>query len=612
MANWIEASPLDRRQMVESWLTKFSSALEEKRYAAAAAMFHSDGYWRDLLTFEWLFKVLHGPSEVEAWLRKAFDPKPARNFRLESDPTVGAIGEHPRTLEFFFRFETAIASGRGYARLVPDPTSPAAPKVYTFLTAMQELKSFPEKRGKNRPHDDLRITSTQTKNWLDRRRAARQFNDKDPDVIVIGGGQSGLMMAARLGQLGVDTLVVERTEHIGDVWRNRYHSLQLHNEICMNHFAYLPFPDTWPVFIPKDKLADWMAFYAEAMELNVWTKTTFLGGEYDGSDRHWTVRLRTSDGGVRTIRPRHIVLAAGVSGIPNMPYLEGADKFAGPILHSSSPTDDLDVKGKSVLVVGAGTSGHDLAQNLHVRGANVTMLQRSSITVVSLYPSSVRPYELYRQNDGIRPIEDTDLIAGSVPYPLFARLQRPQSHQMAEDDKELLDGLRKVGFLLDNGEDDTGYFLKLLRYQAGYYLNIGASDLIVAGKIKLKAGVDIKRLAARKIVFTDDSTVNADVIVLATGYKPLQEAVRSMLGDAVADRVGPIWGIGKDGELNNMYGQTAQPGFYVTGGGLPGARAYSRYTALLIKADLEGLRPYRDSSLPTSDASMERQKPEYA
>ncbi|MFZ0524369.1 MAG: NAD(P)/FAD-dependent oxidoreductase [Xanthobacteraceae bacterium] len=610
--NWTEASPLDRRQIVESWLKKFSSALEEKRYAAAAGMFHSDGYWRDLLTFEWLFKVLHGSGEVEAWLRKAFDPKPARNFRLESDPTVGGIGEHPQTLEFFFRFETAIAFGRGYARLVPDPGSPAAAEAYTFLTTMQELKGYPEKRGKSRPRDDLRLTSTQTENWLDRRRAARQFKDRDPDVIVIGGGQSGLMMAARLGQLGVDTLVIEKTEHIGDVWRNRYHSLQLHNEICMNHFAYLPFPDTWPVFIPKDKLADWLAFYAEAMELNIWTKTKFLGGEYDSSERHWTVRLRTSDRGLRTMQPRHIVLAAGVSGLPNIPRFEGTNEFAGPILHSSSPTDELDVKGKSVLVVGAGTSGHDLAQSLHVRGANVTMLQRSSITVVSLYPSSVRPYELYRQNDGVKPIEDTDLIASSVPYPLFARLQRPQSHQMAEDDKELLDGLRKVGFMLDNGEDDTGYFLKLLRYQAGYYLNIGASDLIAAGSIRLKSGVDIKRLAPGKIIFSDESSLDADIILLATGYKPLQEAVRSMLSDAVADRVGPIWGIGKDGELNNMYAQTAQPGFYVTGGGLPGARAYSRYTALLIKADLEGLRSYRGSSLQTTHGSMERPEPEFA
>lgn len=612
MANWIDTSPLDRRQIAESWLAKLSAALEEKRYAAAAAMVHPDGYWRDLLTFQWLFKVLHGPGEVEAWLRQAFDPKPARNFRLEFDPTVGAIGEHPETLEFFFRFDTAVATGRGYARLVPDPHAPAAATAYTFLTAMQELKAFPERRGKNRPHDDLHVTSTQTENWLDRRRAARQFKDKDPDVIVIGGGQSGLMMAARLGQLGVDTLVVEKTERVGDVWRNRYHSLQLHNEICMNHFAYLPFPDTWPVFIPKDKLADWLAFYAEAMELNVWTKTTFMGGAYGESDKRWTVRLRTADGAVRTMRPRHIVLAAGVSGIPNVPRLEGAEAFGGPILHSSGPTGELDVKGKSVLVVGAGTSAHDLAQNLHVRGANVTMLQRSSITVVSLYPSSVRPYELYRQNDGVRPIEDTDLMAASVPYPLFARLQRPVSHQMAEDDKELLDGLRKVGFLLDNGEDDTGYFLKLLRYQAGYYLNIGASDLIIAGKIKLKSGVDIERLTAGKVVFSDGSALDADIVILATGYKPLQEAVRSMFGDAVAERVGPIWGIGKDGELNSMYGQTGQPGFYVTGGGLPGARAYSRYTALLIKADLEGLRPYRDSSLQAANGSVERQEPEYA
>ncbi len=611
MAIWREASPLERRRIAESWLARFSAALDEKHYGVVAAMTHPDGYWRDLLTFEWMFKVLHGQHEIEAWLRNTFDANPARNFRLESEPAVGAIGEHPETLEFFFRFDTAIASGRGYARLVPDPNSPATAKAYTFMTAMQELKGFPERRGKHRPRDDLRVTSTQTDNWLDRRRAARQFNDKDPEVIVIGGGQSGLMMAARLGQLGIDTLVIEKTEHIGDVWRNRYHSLQLHNEICMNHFAYLPFPDTWPVFIPKDKLADWLAFYAEAMELNVWTKTLFLGGEYN-ADRRWTVRLCTPDGSVREMRPRHIVLAAGVSGIPNIPRLEGADVFAGPILHSSSPTDDLDVKGKSVLVVGAGTSGHDLAQNFHFRGANVTMLQRSSITVVSLYPSSVRPYELYRQGDDVRSIDDTDFIVASVPYPLFARLQRPLSHQMAEDDKELLDGLRKVGFLLDNGEDDTGYFLKLLRYQAGYYLNIGASDLIVARKIKLKSGVDIKRLVARKVIFSDESSLDTDIIVLATGYRPLQEAVRSMFGDAIADRVGPIWGIGKDGELNNMYAQTAQPGFYVTGGGLPGARAYSRYTALLIKADLEGFRASRDPFQKTTGGSMEQQEPQYA
>jgi putative flavoprotein involved in K+ transport len=175
---------------------------------------------------------------------------------------------------------------------------------------------------------------------------------------------------------------------------------------------------------------------------------------------------------------------------------------------------------------------------------------------------------------------------------------------MMDDDKELLAGLRKVGFLLDNGEDDTGYFLKLLRYQAGYYLNIGASDLLIEGKIKLKAGVDIMALKPKEVIFSDGTSLAADIIVLATGYKPLQEWVRAMFGDEVANRVGPIWGIGEDGELRAMYARTGQEGFYVAGGGLPGARAYSHFTALLIKARLEGLLPSRPARRP--EGSRER------
>jgi cation diffusion facilitator CzcD-associated flavoprotein CzcO len=595
LRNWRGASAKDLHRIAEVWLRKFSGALQTRDYALVASMVHVDGYWRDLLTFGWEFKTLYGIDDVRAWLAAVFEFSGACGFRLEGEPSVGTLGEHSETLEFFFRFETAIAHGRGYARLVADPGEPDIPKALTFLTTMTELKSFPATVGRNRPREDLRVSSRAVTNWLDRRNEARRFKDNDPEVVIIGGGQSGLMLAARLAQLNVSTLVVEKTERVGDVWRNRYRSLLLHNEICMNHFAYVPFPETWPVFIPKDKLASWLEFYAETMELNVWTGTTFLGGEYDEEAKRWTVRLRAADGNTRIMRPSHVVLAVGVSGIPNIPNIEGMKEFAGEIAHSSGNTDGLDVNGKSVLIIGAGTSAHDIAQNLYLRGADVTMLQRSSITVVSLEPSSVRPYELYRKNDGIRPIEDTDLMAASVPYPLLARLHKPLSHQMAEDDKELLDGLRKVGFLLDNGEDDTGYFLKLLRYQAGYYLNVGASDLIIEGKIKLKAGFDIQQLTARSVIFSDGSTLEVDIIVLATGYMPLQETVRTMFGDDVADRVGTIWGIGGDGELRNMYARTAQEGFYVSGGGLPGARAYSQYTALLIKAAIEGLLPSRPS-----------------
>jgi cation diffusion facilitator CzcD-associated flavoprotein CzcO len=584
----IDASAM-QRWIAETWLAAFGAALRTRDYDQVISAMHFDCYWRDLLTFSWDFKTVHGIDKIKPWLLTTPDTVGAYGFRLEGEPTIGAIGEHGKTLEFFFRFETRVALGRGYVRLVGELKSPETAKAFTILTAVEELKGFPETTGRNRPREDQRAASQTLENWLDRRRAAREFRDRDPDVLVIGAGQSGLMAAARLGQLGIGTLVVERSERIGDVWRKRYRSLRLHNEICMNHFAYMPFPDTWPVYIPKDKLADWLEFYAESMELNVWTKTVFLDGKYDRADRRWTVRLSLPGGSDRTLKPRHLVVAVGVSGIPNIPELKGIEDFDGPVLHSSHLSDDLEVKGKSVLVVGAGTSAHDMVHDMYLRGAKVTMLQRSSVTVVSLEPSSVRAYELYRKNDGIRPLADTDFMIAAVPYDLLCRLHGPLSRQMAEEDKELLDGLKKAGFLLDNGEDDTGYFIKLLRYQAGYYINVGASELIIEGNVKLKAGVEIERLATRKVIFSDNSDLDAEAIVLATGYQPLQEAVRAMFGNEIANLLGPIWGIGPDGERRNMYARTAQPGLFLAGGGFPAARVYSKYMALLIKADLEGL-----------------------
>jgi cation diffusion facilitator CzcD-associated flavoprotein CzcO len=611
VGHWRDATLEARRGSAEAWLASFDAAMGRSDCARVAAMMHADGYWRDLLTFGWDFTTRHGIAETRSWLAAHLAASAPRNFRIEGDVDVGSLGEHGETLEFFFTYATDIANGRGFVRLIPGQEPHADPRIFTLLTSMQELKDFPEAVGRKRRREDLRASSA-LESRLDHRNAEHDFEHRDPEVIIIGAGQSGLMMAARLGQLNVSTLIVEKSERIGDVWRKRYRTLKLHNEICMNHFAYMPFPDTWPVYLPKDKLADWFEVYAESMELNVWTGTTFLGGAFDNRDRRWTVRLRTADGGTRTMRPSHVILAVGVSGIPSIPAFPGTEDFTGPIVHSSGNTDDIEVEGKSVLIVGVGTSGHDIAQSMCARGANVTMLQRSPITVVSLEPSSVRAYELYRANDGIRPIADIDMMASSVPYELLARLHKPLTRKMAEDDRELLDGLRRAGFLLEDVNTDPGYFLKLLRSQSGYYLNIGTSDLIIEGKIKVKAGIEVARFGAREVVFSDGTTLHADVVVLATGYEPLQEAVRMLFGDAVADRVGPIWGIGADGELRNMYARTAQEGFYVLGGGFPAARVYSRYTAILIKATLEGLLPPRPPTSQTRSASKQKSELNHA
>jgi putative flavoprotein involved in K+ transport len=121
-----------------AWLETLETALARKDHRRIAAVMHGDGYWRDLLTFGWEFKTLHGIDAICAWLPEAAAVHAAGNFRLERDPTVGSLLEHDQTLEFFLRFETDLARGRGYARLVPDPAAPDGARALTVLTAMHD------------------------------------------------------------------------------------------------------------------------------------------------------------------------------------------------------------------------------------------------------------------------------------------------------------------------------------------------------------------------------------------------------------------------------------------------------------------------------------------
>ncbi len=582
MPGWDLNSPAENQRVAEDWLEQFERTLASGDFVGTAGLLQLDSYWRDLLAIDWRFTTLQGVAEIRAWLLSMFVKNPAYNFRLEAQPYVAALGQVAQTLDFFFTFETAIAFGRGHIRLVQNEHDEPS-RAFTVLTSMKDLKSVPERAGRNRLAEQPLAANDQT----------NPFADSDPDVVIIGAGQSGLMLGARLGRLDVKTLIVDREDRVGDNWRNRYRALKLHNDISMNHFPYLLFPESWPRYLPKDKVADWLEFYAQAMDLDIWCATQLEGAEFDPVEKLWTVSLRLADGTARIMKPKHVVSAMGVSGLPRVPHIPGIDEFRGLVIHSSQPFDDIEVNGKKAVIVGAGTSAHDIAQNFCGRGADVTMIQRSSVTVLSLEPGAQRVYEAYRDNDGIRPIYDTDLIGGATPYPLIGRLQGPLSRSIKEGDRALLDGLRAAGFLLDNGEDDTGFYMKLLRYHAGYYLNVGASDLIVDGKIAVRSGVGVERMTSDQVLLSDGAALDAEIVVLATGYLPLQEQVRTLFGDKVADKIGPIWGIGPDHELRNMFAPTAQENFYVLGGGFPGTRFYSRFTALYIKAALSGLVPPR-------------------
>src|SRR5262249_41996845 len=402
-------------------------------------------------------------------------------------------------------------------------------------------------------------------NWLDVRQAAAEYREHDPAVLVVGGGQAGLSIAARLTQLGIDTLIVDRERRIGDNWRNRYHALVLHNRVHVNHLPYMPFPPNWPTYIPEDKIAGWFEAYVESMELNYWTATEFLGGSYDEKGGQWSVVLCCRDGEEREMHPRHVVMATGVSGIPSLPDIPTLRNFKGVILHSSKYQDGDAWRGKKVLVIGTGNSGHDIAQDLHASGAIVTLVQRSSTMVVNVEPSAQLPYALYGEGPSL---EDCDLITASIPLSVAKRSHILLTQQAKKLDKDLLDGLERKGFRLDFGEDGTGWQFKYLTRGGGYYFNVGCSDLIVKGEIALAQFSDIAALVADGARMRSGETIPADLIVLATGYKGQEHLVGKLFGNDVATRVGPIWGFGDGDELRNMYTRTAQPGSLVYRGKL--------------------------------------------
>jgi len=570
----------------ESWLAQFEGALANA--SELQALFHGESYWRDVLALSWNIQTINGADAIVRELQARCRSAAPTNFQIDQGRAAPRRVTRAGTpsIETMFKFETADGRGNGVLRLTPDAADGNRLKAWTLLTSLEELKGFEEQLDVARPRGNAYSRDFRGPNWLDLRKASAEYSDHDPAVLVIGGGQSGLSIAARLKQLQVDTLIVDRGLRIGDNWRKRYHALTLHNQVQVNHLPYMLFPPNWPTYIPKDKLANWFEAYVEAMELNFWTGTEFEGGSYDENEGRWTVTLRRA-GVRRTMRPRHVVLATGVSGIPNLPEIAGLKDFAGKVVHSSQYDDGENWKGKRAIVIGTGNSGHDIAQDLYSSGAEVTIVQRSPTLIVSIEPSAQLVYSPY--NEGT--LDDNDLIATSMPLPLARKSHAMVTEQSKQLDKELLEGLARVGFKLDFGEGNTGWQFKYLTRGGGYYFNVGCSDLIVKGEISLRQFADIETFAAAGAKMNSGETIPADLIVLATGYKPQEELVRKLFGDEVVRRVGPIWGFGESQELRNMYVRTRQPGLWFIAGGLAQCRIGSKYLALQIKAVEEGLLP---------------------
>jgi putative flavoprotein involved in K+ transport len=576
---------------ISSWLEKFAKCVARGDIDGASKLFAEDCYWRDLVSFTWTLKTFEGRDALKAALSATLAATRPSGF-----VALGQSGPGDGVVEGWFAFETTLGRGTGHLRLRDG-------RGWTLLTTLQELKGFEEKAGPTRELGVEHGVVPDRRSWLERRQresadlgAARQ-----PYVLIVGGGQGGLALGARLKRLGVPALILEKNERAGDSWRKRYRSLVLHDPVWYDHMPYLPFPEHWPVFSPKDKMGDWLEMYARVMELDLWTSAKCLKASFDEAAGEWTVQVNRG-GELVELRPMHLVLATGMSGFPNLPQIRGAEAFKGRIVHSSQFDGGESWRGQHCVVLGANNSAHDIAADLVEHGAaQVTMVQRSPTVVVTsdalMEHAWGRLYSERALETGVT-TEIADLSVASVPFALLASFQKPVYEAIRKRDAALYAGLDRAGFKYHFGEDGSGIHSTYLRRGAGYYIDVGASQLLIDGRIALKSPAEISRVAEQTVLLSDGSVLAADLIVCATGYGSMDQWAAALISPEVAARVGPCWGLGSGtrydpgpwvGELRNMWKPTQQPALWFMGGNLMQARHYSLYLALQLKARFEAL-----------------------
>jgi putative flavoprotein involved in K+ transport len=578
------------RQRIDAWLTRFRHALKYPENQDGT-LFASRSYWRDMVAFTWNIKTFEGSSSIASALAATAKRTEATSWMLDKDkePQTSADG----VTEAWLKFETAAGVGKAHVRLNQDGQT-----AQTLLTTLQELHGHPFAVGRERALGAHHGVVKGRTYWHDELKQRHEQHAANPFVMIVGGGQAGLTLGARLGLLGVPYLIAESHPAPGSSWRARYPSLCLHDPVWYDHLPFLPMPDSWPVFTPREKMGDYLEAFAKLMDLNVSTHTRVASAQRNGEDSAWQVELEFSDGRPgRSVEAQHLVFATGMSGYRRVPKFAGADVFAGAQLHTSQYSGGAKFHGQRVVVVGSNTSAHDVSQDLYEQGAlSVTMLQRSPGLVVST--DSILRFglgALYSEDaiEGGMHHEQADLEATTWPYRLQERRWRDGSAKMQANDAELHSRLQAAGYQIDFGEHDTGVFGRSFRQGGGFYIDVGCCELICDGRVGLRSGVEVDRLTPRTVVLSSGEEIPADAIVYATGFGSMHRFVADIVSEEAADAVGPVWGLGsgtvKDpgpwqGELRNMWKPTAVNGLWFHGGNLAQARHYSRFVALQLGA----------------------------
>ncbi|GBE77698.1 FAD/NAD-P-binding domain-containing protein [Sparassis crispa] len=559
---------LDVDTIASKWLTKFDGAASSGDVSRLLLTILPNGWLRDALTFTWDTRSLEGHDMIASYLSNKLPAACLTNFKLDDQPGLRPQ-DTPFGIAFGFSFETAIGRGHGYAHLLTDESTEEPEwKAVAVCLMLEDIK------GHEESGPESGVYGGHTLSWEELRLERRAKIENDPHVIIIGGGQSGLNIAARFKQMNIPSIVVEKNGAVGDQWRMRYPTLTLHTPRNHHALLYQSYPRNWPSYTPRGKLADWMQQYAESQDLVVWTNSTVLPrAAYDTSTKRWNLVV-DRDGSEVELHPAHIVVAIGTLGAPRIPEISDRDLFHGEVLHASAYKGGKPFTGKRVIVVGAGNTAADMCQDLSFHGASsVTMVQRSSTCVVSSKNIAAQFATLYP--DGM-PAEICDFRCFSLPFGLQKKVAIANQDQAWAREKPLHDKLRKGGLKLNMGRDGGGQNLLIFERLGGYWVDVGCAELIESGQVKVKQGVEPKRFTENGLGFTDDTELDADVIIWATGYVDPRESLKTIFGDNVIGQTSELWGLDEEYEIRGSYRSSGYPGLWYGAGGFDASRFLSK------------------------------------
>ncbi|KAK3349696.1 monooxygenase [Lasiosphaeria hispida] len=602
--------------------TKIATAVIEKINAALAAddfeafescCFPSQTYWKDQVALTYHFRTFRNPGVVAA---NFLETKRLRGIpeglRLEGTPQFVPATPVLQWIDCNFAFKTTspAASASGRLLLLPHSNDGALGwKIWVLSTWLKGLDV--------RPHDESLLRSS-----------GRQLESLDrieTDVLIIGGGNSGAVLAARLKALGVDSVILERNAQPGDNWALRYDYLQFHVPTSLCEMPYIPYPKHLhtPHMLTRDELASQVRLLISTFNLNLINSSTITSTTFSLTTKTWTIHF-TTPLGPRFATAKHLVQATGIaSQSPYTPPISHPDRYQGISLHSvsyKSAQSTLASHGaKSVIIVGSANTAFDILQDCAAVPSlrDITMVVRSPTYVVPVeYAFDPRGLGLY---DHV-PVSAADQMLMTLPTWVDGALAGGLFAMLAAAEPERYSKLKEAGFpVMDGTHPEVNLLHNLLERGGGHYVDVGGTKVLEEGRAVVKAGTQPVEYTEKGLRFEDGSVVEADAVVWCTGFadKNVRDVVFEVLGGhqgdgeergegvlgprQIAERVDATFGVDAEGEIRGMWKRhTRLENYWVMGGHTGQQRWYSVPLVLQIQAALEGILPeaYREMKVP--------------